>query len=201
MFERKQAIESAKAFLGNSHEVVKIIEYCNLFPIKTWKAWTDHHDNYLKIHGKNRIISTTYEPKTIRDRIVTDIYFNSKPEKISSITKWAFVSFGKSDHDDVCFIWMLGNDDRLRLVSYSEKKWNRNQPPLISGVNTLRPILRNLDVEGFSKADIIQIKGPGAAKITKSWASEWPPSELFLNEMSKYNSKLSKEIELIARNK
>lgn len=187
VLDRSEFLVTIEAFLPKHPDVINIIKICHLFPVKSWRGWTDHHGNYLKVSNKKKIVSVTNDP-TKEEVIITDIYFKAPPKTISDISKWAFISFGRGNEDelDICFLWFLGYDERLRLLSYSKDKWNRNQPPLICGLDTLRPIVRCLDVEDYMRADILRVNGPDAARVTASWATKWPPSEKFKEKISSF---------------
>lgn len=194
---RAQALESVKAFLTNDKDIEIIIALCHLYPSNnSWRKWTDHLGNYIQIHNTRKVTSVTNSVSNKDDNIITDIYFKSHPKKISSISKWAFISFGRDNDNifNVCFVWFLGCDDRLRLLSFSKDRWARNQPPLICGVETLKPIIRNIGVESYRQADILRLKGPLAANMTKSWATVWPPSDDLKESIMFFNEDLGAKI-------
>lgn len=200
---RKKALASVRAFLPNDKCIASIINLCDLYPVNdSWRHWTDHLGNFIKIHNTKRVVSFTNDPIDHKDMIVTDIYFKATPVKISSLSKWAFISFGKDQTHSFnsLYIWFLGRDDRLRFLSYNNGKWLKNEPPLVSGIDTLRPVLRNLDIKGYRQSDILRIKGPIAMDITKSWATVWPPPDGVVEEMGLFNEQLSNIIqELIVK--
>ena len=94
----------------------------------------------------------------------------------------------------MAFIWFMGYDARLRLMAISNRTWLENSPPLSCGIDTLRPILRDLNVEGYRVADILNIKGPVPATMLRSWATTWPPSEKLKQEMISFSSELGEKI-------
>jgi hypothetical protein len=195
--KRERALESVKAFLSTDKEIENIIQLCDLHPIKdSWRKWTDHLGNYIQIQNNKRVISFIHSPIHKSEQIVTDVFFKAYPQKISSISKWAFVSFGKNSKDEfnICFIWFLGHDNRLRLVAAKDDQWMRNYPPLVSGIDTLRPIIKNIDVEDYRKADILRIIGPLAANMTHSWSTQWPPSDAFKSEIKNFSDELSNKV-------
>lgn len=191
---KDKAFESLKAFLAKDVEVHTIIKICDLYPVGTsWRKWTDHLGNFIQAHNNKKVVSFTHDPLGQEEIIITDIYFKAHPSKLSKISKWAFISFGKgkSDNFDTLYIWFLGHDDRLRFSMFYNQKWIKNEPPLISGIDTLRPIIRNLNVKTYRQADILYIKGPVATNITKSWATTWPPSKELIAEMCNINQPLT----------
>ena len=194
----KKALESIKAFLPDDKLVGKIIELCDLHPIdKSWRKWTDHLGNFLQIRNK-KVISFSQDPLG-NEEIITDIYFKASPNKLSQISDWAFVSFGKDQTNsfNALYMWFLGRDKRLRFCSFHNGYWLKNEPPLISGVDTLRPVLKNLNVNGYRQANILHIKGPIAIDITRSWATQWPPKQKLIDEMNRCNQTLAKVVEKI----
>lgn len=192
----KKALESIKAFLPDDKLIGEIIELCDLHPInKSWRKWTDHLGNFLQIRNK-KVISFSQDPLG-NEEIITDIYFKASPNKLSQISDWAFISFGKDQTNsfNALYMWFLGRDKRLRFCSFHNGNWLKNEPPLISGVDTLRPVLKNLNVNGYRQANILHIKGPIAIDITRSWATQWPPKQKLIDEMNRCNKTLAKVVE------
>lgn len=190
---RIKALANVEAYLSRN-DVFNIIKICNLYPINTWRQWTDLMGNSINIINKNKIKSTSNSLEN-NERTVTDLYYRSPPAMISKMSKWAFISFGRGNNNiNVVFIWFLGKDERLRLLSITDDKWNVNQPPLMCGLDTLRPIIRNLNIDNYCRADILRVVGPDAAKITRSWATIWPSSDSFKNEILSFNHFLGSKI-------
>lgn len=173
--ERIRALESVKAFLPNDNEIETIINVCSLRPIEnSWRKWADHLGSYIQIQNNKKVVSFSYSPYDKSKRIITDIYFKAPPKNIAKLSKWVFIAFGEIDKANVEFIWFLGSDNRLRLLSYSTGQWQRNLPPLISGINTLRLVIKHLNNNIQGQTDILRIQGPLAASLTKFWSSNWP---------------------------
>lgn len=194
---KARALESVKAFLPDDNEIETIINVCDLYPIeKSWRKWTDHLGSYIQIYNNKKVASFVHSPYDKSERIATDLYFKSPPKTIFNLSEWVFISFGKDSEGilNICFVWSLGIDNRLRLLSYSNGAWQRNYPPLISGIDTLRPIIRSFNVNDYKPADILRIQGPLAANMTKSWVSVWPPSEEFKQTMTAFSQELGQEI-------
>lgn len=184
---RDSHLESITAFLTDDKDIIDIINMCYLFPFNSWKCWTDYQGNYIKISNRKNIKSVIENIEKDIDKIVLDIYFKAPPQKISNISGMAFISFGKDDHNqEICFIWFLGMDERLRLLSVTSDGWNVNRPPLSCGLNTLRPIIKyfNTTLDDYCQADILRVNGPVPAKIKKSWVTKWPPSKEFKDILS-----------------
>lgn len=195
--QKIQALESVKAFLPNDNEIEIIIKACDLYPLgNSWRKWTDHLGSYIQIYNNKKVASFIYSPYDKSEKIVTDLYFQSSVRSISALSKYAFISFGKDNDNifNICFIWFLGSDGRLRLLSYSDGTWQKNSPPLISGINTLRPIIKSFNIDSYEQADILRIQGPVAANMTKSWATTWPPCQGLKNKMILFNAELGNEI-------
>lgn len=193
---RTRAIESIKAFLPEDAEIELAIRFCDLHPCQgSWRKWSDNQGNFVQVYNTKKLVSFTHNPLDQEERIVTDLYFKAHPKKIASISKWAFVSFGRDNSDSfrVCFIWFLGHDGRLRMVTLKRDEWIKNSPPLICGIDVLKPIIRATLLEG-QRADILNVKGPVAANITCSWATKWPPQEKILNEMNAKNKGLAEKV-------
>lgn len=193
---RQKAIESIKAFLPNDTEIDSIIECCDLYPVYgTWRKWTDNLGSFIQAHNNKKVVSFTNNPLDQEDHIITDIYFKAHPKTIASISNWAFISFGRDNDDqfNICFIWFLGSDNRLRMVTLRKDEWIKNSPPLICGIDIIRPIIKNTSIEG-ERADVLNIKGPVPAKILCSWATKWPPNNNIFVEMLRKNKNLTNRV-------
>lgn len=174
----EKEIESVKAYLPNDAEILKIIQICQLYPTASWKSWTDHLGNSLNILNDKKVLSLREHPLAPTDKIITDIYHKAPPDRISKNSKWAFIAFGEGDkqNNSLCFIWLLGNDDRLRLITYYKDGWIENYPPLGCGMKTLRTIVKHIGIESDNIPNLKEIKGSTAANIIKAWSTPWPPS-------------------------
>lgn len=176
----QRAIVNVKAFLPDDNEIIKIIEICDLEPVgESWRLWTDNHGNNLVIKNNKTVISKKINPVARQPIKIKDIHFKSSAKQIAANSKFAMISLAESLEDsipNICFLWFLGFDDRLRLVCYVRDSWLENKPPLSSGVGALRTIVQNLDIEGYK---VIMgsryIKGPYDGNVVKSWVVKWPP--------------------------
>lgn len=185
---REQAVESIKAFLSNETNIKNIIYYCDLYPVhESWKKWTDNLGSFIQIYNNKKIISFTNNPLNIEEKIITDLYHNAHPKKIANISKKVFIA----DSDDACFGWFLGNDSRLRLVTYKDGNWTKNYPVLSCGINSILPIVSLIDSTIKGRVDILNIRGPFSSKIHSSWVIDWPPTDI-----AKHQIKNTKIIEL-----
>lgn len=174
-----KALINVKAFLPGDDEIIKIIEMCDLVPTGTWQLWTDNNGHNMVIKNNRTVTSKKTNPIVRHPVIIKDIHFKSSAKQIANNSKWAMISLAESQEDftpNICFLWFLGFDNRLRLVCYVRDSWMENKPPLSSDINTLRSIVKNLDIEGYK---VIMgsryIKGPYAGEVVKSWAVKWPP--------------------------
>lgn len=174
--KRSKALASLRAFLSEQDDIIQIVKLCHLFPMKdSWRKWTDHLGNFFQVHNNKKVISFEHHPEEIKDIKVTDVFYKSHPKKIAKISKHAFIAIGKDDQDNqIVFIWFLGQDDRLRLVTSCNGEWIRNYSPMICGVETLRPIVRSLSEEKLTRVPILRVAETVAAQISKSWSTPWP---------------------------
>lgn len=175
----KKALVNIKAFLPEDKEILKIIEVCDLEPTDDWKVWTDHYGHNLIVKNNKTVTSKTKNPIIKFPIKIKDIYFKSSARQIAYNSKWVMISLAESVQDsipNICFIWFLGVDNRLRLLCYMRNSWVENKMPLSSGVHTLRLIVKNFEVSGYKV--IIgsrYINGPYEGNVVKSWVSQWPP--------------------------
>lgn len=178
--KREQAIQSIKAFLPDEPEVESVIRYCDLHPVHdSWKIWTDNLGSFLQVYNNKKLTSFTNNPQNIEEKIITDLYHQSKPKKLASMSTRAFIAQG----EDICFIWLLGEDDRLRLITNKDEVWTKNYPVMSCGIQTILPIVTLLNSTIRGRVDILNIRGPIAASLHSSWIVDWPPSEMSLHQI------------------
>ncbi len=183
--EYTQAIVSIKACYPDNNEILNIIESCNLEPIQnSWRMWTDNRGYNLIIkNDKTAIIRQSSNSQIV----IKDIYLKSLPKQIADNSKWSMISLTESEN---VFVWFWGKDDKLRLSCYMNGKWE-NKPPLSSGINTLRSIVRNLDVETYNS--IKGISWP-EENIVKTLISKWPPHTNMKLDMLMTNKEIGQKI-------
>lgn len=176
--DKDKNLESVKAFLPDDLEVIQIIQICQLYPTNSWRVWVDHLGNSLVILNDKKVISLREHPLSPSDKIITDIYQKAPPNKIAKNSKWALIAFAEGDknNNQLCFLWMLGNDDRLRIITYVKDGWIENYPPLGCGMKTLRTIAKHLNIEARDISNLKEIKGSVAANIINAWATSLPLS-------------------------
>jgi hypothetical protein len=176
-----KALASVKAYLPEDKEIVRIIEMCDLEPAgKGWRLWTDSLGHNLIIKNNKCITSKKVNPVSRYPFKIKDIHYKSSAKQISNISKWSMISLAESQENgvpNICFLWFLGFDNRLRLLCYMKDEWIENKPPLSSGINTLRTIIKNIDEISYKVIKGSRyVSGPYEGNIIKSWVSSWPPS-------------------------
>lgn len=166
---------SLKAFLPDKKYIIDIVKYCGLKDTDNWKIWIDDYGNRLSV-DRNRIpkikLNENIDLQTLNSK---DLYLKANINYLSSINKFSVISTA----DCAYYIWMMDHNNRLRLCYYLNDILMENQPVLISGINNLKIIISNLDVDGFRMIDSI-IEPLGKDKM-KSWATTWPMSEDLLS--------------------
>ena len=157
--DKKKAITSLTAFLPKDQEVLSIIDLCGLEPEGTgWKLWSDNMGHNLIVKNNKTVTSKKANPVTRFPYIIKDIHFKASAKQIAENSKWVMISLAESVEDgvlNICFLWFLGIDGKLRLLCYMKDEWVENKPPLSSGVNTLRTIIKNQDVDRISRVRTI----------------------------------------------
>ncbi len=190
---RQAALASIKAACPNDFELFKIIELCQLYPKPDWRHWTDYQGNFLTLTQDQKVLINKTESED--NFIITDIYHKVSISKLSQISIWAFIIFGQNDNQEpIMFIWFLGYDQRLRLISFVKDTWLTPESPLSCGLPTLRVLMKNLEVMNYREIWNQHLQGPIEAKVIKSWTTIWPPSQEFINEMMSPNDLLTKQL-------
>lgn len=193
--ETEKALVSLKAFLPQDQEICKLIQLCNLQPLKDWRHWTDFLGHNLIVAESKKISIFKEHPLTPTEKIITDIYYKSYPKQITKISKRAIIIFGEEDkHGDLCFIWLIGRDDKLRLVTFAKNQWIENYPPLSCGMKTLRFIVKQLLVEQVRSIDHKNLQGPLACNLIKAWVSPIPVDKNIKLDMLLTNNVLANKI-------
>lgn len=175
---RSQDIQSVKAFLKENN-IEFLINYCNLYPVDSWKRWTDHLGNFIQINKNKKITSFVFNPLDLDEQIITDLFQYSRPEQIASISKKIFISEGEGYN----FYWFLGEDNRLRLITSKEGFWIKNNPVMSCGINSILPIINFINSDFEGKADILGLKGPISIIIKNNWVGTWPLSNKIKNQL------------------
>lgn len=181
-----KALINVKAFLPEDNEIISIIKICDLEPLEDWKHWVDFNGNNLTIKQNKSIILTKDIPTKKINKKIKDIYYKAPINSISKNSKFALIAFAKSTNSEkinICFIWFLGKDDKLRLSILLKNEWIENQPPLLTSIATIRIIIKNLNIEKFKKIKPSLIKGPLSSNIENAWVTQWPPSNNLLLDL------------------
>lgn len=162
---------SLKAFLPNNKYIIDIVKYCGLKDTNDWKIWIDDYGNILSVDYKRHTkikLNQNIDLQTINSK---DLYFKANIKDLARINKCAVISTSENSY----YIWMLDENNILRLCYYLNDILMENQPVLISGLKNLKIIMDNLDVDGFKILD--SITEPLGTNIMKSWATSWPLSK------------------------
>jgi hypothetical protein len=196
MINRETAIVNVKAFLPEDKEIIQIIDMCNLDPDgDSWLKWSDSNGNYLYIKKDKTVVSNKESPTKKRTRLIKDIHFKAPIDVISKNSKWALICFAETVNIrqgiksalsgiNIAFIWFLGIDNKLRLTTFIQNEWIENQPPLTTGITTLRTIVKHLNISNYCMIKIADIKEPlSVAFAKKVWATPWPPSKNMILDM------------------
>lgn len=186
-----------------------IIKACRLKPyvllFEEWntklvlhKHWIDEAGNSLKIVKNKRIKIILNHLLIDRKKIVsTDLYEGLSIEKVSSISKLAFILVGKEreiykDHYICAF---LGIDDYLRTFVFFDGEW-KMYPSLYLGMRILRNIASNVDIKYFKE---LGQKDPVIYPCAKQqiWLSCWPPGADFASLARKWDNPISELIKKV----
>jgi hypothetical protein len=180
-----EALVNVQAYLPNDKEIIKIIEICSLTPIEgSWRIWTDNGGHLLIIKKNRKVIARRILSDNL---IIKDLYHKSSAKQISKTSKFAMFSIAKTKEDsttNICYIWFLGNDNKLRLLCFLKNEWVDNQMPLGCGLKTLRFLVRHLDIENYKAVrGHRSIKGTYTGTVEKSWLTKWEPKRTLLLDM------------------
>jgi len=182
-----KALANVQAYLPHDSEITSIIGLCDLEPLDSWRLWTDNGGHTLIIKNNRRVIAKKDNPTNFKNTKIKDIHFKSTALQISDSSKWAMVSIAKSIEDpnaNICYVWFLGKDNKLRLLCFLRNEWVENQMPLSSGIYSLRTIVKHLNVDDYKVIfGSRYIKGTYSGNVIKSWATNWPPSNTLTLDM------------------
>lgn len=164
-----KSLINVKAFLGD--DAVKLISLCGLTPLDNWRTWTDNAGNDLHI-GEDKKLKI--KKSKVIDFKTCDLYYRAPPAKIAETSKWALLAKGVLNNNDCMFIWFIGKDDRIRLLSFVDDEC-KNKNPLSSGVNTLMYIIENMSKEEVSLVPCDVVEPPVKSNIIEAFSTAWPP--------------------------
>lgn len=166
-------IISLKAFLGKTNlSLIDLIKFCKLKHTGHWSQWIDDYGNELKITDNKDIsiiLNINCDTQNINSK---DLYIKKHISDIFNQSKLALISI----FDDSYYIWLLDNNDILRLYYYVDDIYIGIQPILSSSADTLKKIIRNLHVENFQ--ELFHITKPSSRKeADKTWITKLPMDE------------------------
>src|SRR3990172_12676528 len=121
---KERLLESVKAFLPQDQEIEQIIKICDLVPYNSWISWKDSVNHSLNIKKDKTVLS--YKTIKVGNCVdsnnveIRDLYHKSSPWLLSKNSKYSFISFAESvtTASNICFIFFLGNDNKLRMSSF-----------------------------------------------------------------------------------
>ncbi len=96
----------------------------------------DEGANRLRIRTDRQVrIYLANEP--IAATTTEDLYFKAQPRQIAKYSRWGLILRGR---DAKSLAFLLGADNRLRLVYFRQGKWAGNRYPLEAGIHVLRVV-------------------------------------------------------------
>jgi len=154
-----KALINVKAYLPDDKEIIKIIKLCNLRnDEKNWKIWYDDLGNKLTFSDKKTIII-----KQDDNFIIKNIHHKLHPKNI--IKKSKLLLINKNDNVFYCLFYL---DNHLKLSIYKDDNWIENQPPLNIGIDNIRHLIQNANVDDYKEItdnNIIIIKLPSSKVV------------------------------------
>lgn len=184
--KRDKFLVNVRAFLPHDDQILDIIKFCKLEPTDNWRIWRDCLGYKVSITNSKRVIAIPESIKIARS-YCPDIYFKSKINHIYEMSRWAMISFTKSN--DI-IVWLLGFDDRLRTCVYFNNDWIENMSPLACGMPTLRELISNIGKENILMGN--SLFGPtDELEPHKSWSFNLPLDGKNLFDMVLTNRRLS----------
>jgi len=166
-------LSSLRAFVPYKKYIIDIVKFCRLKHTSDWRIWVDDYGNKLsvnRIQQPSIIINKNINPQTLE---LTDLYAKAHIKKLSSINKYSLISIRKNFY----YLWMIDENNILRLCWYKDDILMENPAVLISGINNLKIIIETLDVELFKVVNSIVDPLDKNILMDFSWATSWPPHE------------------------
>lgn len=193
--EIEKQIVSLTAFLPEDKDVLDIIQLCHLYPVESWKNWTDYLGWTLGIADNKKVIIHRDLPFSYDEYFITDLFYKSHPSKLFSNSSKVVIALADSNKNDTAFVWLLGKDKRLRMATFSGK-WIENISPLLSGMKTLRIVLKALKEEnpGPIETDYKELRGALPASIIRAWSTTLPITANVKLDMMLTNNILASKI-------
>lgn len=167
----EKAFVSAIAYAGN--QIGKLISMCSLEPAKGWRVWTDNagHELTLLPERKARISKS----KIVNFKTY-DLYHKSTPKLILANSKWVLLARAIYKNSDCMFIWAVGKDDKIRLLSFIDNVC-KNKSPLSSGLETLLYVINNMEDSELVQVSTSEISPPIKCNVLEAYSTVWPPED------------------------
>lgn len=148
-YKYERLIVSARA--GADEDVETIVRICCLKPAKPgeWAVWIDEGGNRLRIRTDRKV--RIYLARESVNAVTTqDLYLKAPPRQIAKYSRWGLILHGRSAKS---LAFLLGADDRLRLVYFEQGKWVGNRYPLEAGMRVLRVVAMSCGYRRKNKKD------------------------------------------------
>jgi hypothetical protein len=191
---RLRALENVKAFVKKDFYIVQVIESLNLqFKDNNWKKWYDEFGNRLSLNINQPVVKC----KTVSSGCNKDLFYKAGIKRLSEISSCALVCYLKSSTsvvDDVIYIWFLGNDNRVRFISFFSDRWSAQEPVLSKGILPLKYLFSNIDCKSYVTVDKGRYINSGNFSVENIWFTQWPPSNNFKLNLLLSSSYLGKTI-------
>lgn len=181
MMTYNRTIISLKAFLGQTNiAIIDLIKICNLKHTDHWSKWIDDYGNVLKITEDKDftiILNVNCDNQNIDSK---DLYIKTHIKHIVKNSIFSLIAIS----DESYFIWLLDSCNILRLYSYIGDIYMGTQPVLLSSVDTLKKIIRNLTVENFQ--EVFHITELTSRKeVSKAWVAKLPMDKKLITILPK----------------
>jgi hypothetical protein len=125
---RVRSIASARAVIPGFDTIADI---CDLQPLNGWSKWEDYSGNRLTITKKKSILVYPSESPLQK---TSDFLRLSTPKMIAQYSYWLLYIRGGKD----TYMFLMGNDGRLRCCKFTDGKWKGNLDPLCTGICCVR---------------------------------------------------------------
>lgn len=143
VIKEKKALITVNAFLPKDKEIHRIIKYCSFSCDDDWRIWHDEHNNIINFDRTEILLSLNQN-----NHVATkDIYYCSSSKMI--IEKSIGASITYLNNKDA-YIWLLGKDNKLRVLKYSTIHLTNNILPISLGLTAVRKAIKKLKKLPFS---------------------------------------------------
>lgn len=169
-------IISLRAFLGKTNAaILDLVKICNLKDTNNWSEWIDDYNNTLKITDEKDLLIKLNTIIDIQYINTKDLYMKRNIKDTLKNATFSLISISDTSY----YIWILDEFKILRLYSYIDGILIGQQPILISPVDTLKKIIRNLNVESFQEVYHI-IEPSSKHEANKAWVTKLPMNKKLL---------------------